>query len=200
VGHARADGSLLGVALVLPHDASQEDRHSLFRAVARWEASHRPGDEETSFLPVHFGPAGMMLLARVDDAPRQRTLEPSAWCGPARRWTSATPIALDRNPGDLRSHEPLRLAQATAEAEEAVRVACKRIGLLVSVQVVILPSPALAGSSKARQYPAFPGTDGRVQRVLTHALVEFTERVTGPILLGAGRYVGLGLMRPADHD
>jgi CRISPR-associated protein Csb2 len=200
VGHFRADGSLLGVALVLPHDTTQADRRALFRAVARWEASHRREGEETPSLPVHFGPAGTMLLARVDDAPRQRNLEPSVWCGPARRWTSATPIALDRNPGDLRAREPHRLAQAMTEAEDAVRVACQRVGLPRPSQVVILSSPALAGSAKARHYPAYPGTDGRVQRVLSHALVEFTERVAGPILLGAGRYVGLGLMRPADHD
>jgi CRISPR-associated protein Csb2 len=200
VGHARADGGLLGIALVLPRDVSAEDRRSLFRAVAHWEAAHRRNDEETPFVPIHLGPVGTTFVARVEDASRPWTLESRAWCGPARRWTSAAPIALDRNPGDLRSREAHKLAGATAEAEEAVRIACQRVGLPVPAHVEILPSPALAGSLKARQYPPFPGTDGRVQRVLTHVIVEFAERVRGPVLLGAGRYVGLGLMRPVGDD
>ena len=33
-------------------------------------------------------------------------------------------------------------------------------------------------------------------RQLTHAVIRFTEPVQGPVLLCAGRFVGLGLCRP----
>jgi len=77
-------------------------------------------------------------------------------------------------------------------------VGCLRIGLPAPAAVTVLPSAPLPGSSKARHFPPFPGSEGRVQRVLTHAALQFEEPVAGPILLGAGRYVGLGLMRPLD--
>ena len=38
------------------------------------------------------------------------------------------------------------------------------------------------------------------QRVKVHALVEFADPVRGPVLLGAGRFFGLGLFRPADSE
>ncbi len=35
-------------------------------------------------------------------------------------------------------------------------------------------------------------------RWLTHAVIDFGEPVTGPVLLGAGRFNGLGLFRGID--
>jgi CRISPR-associated protein Csb2 len=35
-------------------------------------------------------------------------------------------------------------------------------------------------------------------RQLTHAVIQFAEPVEGPVLLGAGRFLGLGLCRPLD--
>jgi CRISPR-associated protein Csb2 len=35
---------------------------------------------------------------------------------------------------------------------------------------------------------------------LTHVRLTFAEPVGGPVLLGAGRYVGLGLLRPERDD
>ena len=33
-------------------------------------------------------------------------------------------------------------------------------------------------------------------RFLTHAIIRFSQPVEGPVILGAGRFVGLGLCRP----
>ena len=53
------------------------------------------------------------------------------------------------------------------------------------------------GSVPARAFPAFPPEGGHgPRRVLVHATVEFPRPVRGPLLLGAGRYFGLGLFRP----
>jgi CRISPR-associated protein Csb2 len=198
VGHPQADGAILGIALVVPRDLPDGDRRALFRAVADWEAVQRRGDEEVPALPVHLGAAGVLVLGRADETIEQRTLQPRSWCRPARRWLTVTPIALDRNPGDLRSRDRARLDQAVAEAESAIRSSCQRIGLPAPDRVTVLPHPALPGASKVQQFPPFPDGQGRVQRVLTHAAIEFAAPVVGPVLLGAGRYVGLGLLRPAD--
>lgn len=196
VGHTHADGALLGVALVLPRDASEAEERALFVAMDRWERAHRSEHEETPVLPVRLGAAGTLMLKRLDEPAEQQTLQPATWCRPTRCWVSATPIALDRNPGDLHSRNPGRLAQALGEAEEVIRASCVHVGLPRPVAVTILPSVPLPGVAKAREFPAYPGGDGRLQRVLTHAAIEFSEPLTGPVLLGAGRYSGLGLMRP----
>jgi len=57
--------------------------------------------------------------------------------------------------------------------------------------------------------PIFPGAERagsyRVPEYLrqftkTHAIITFSEPVVGPVLIGAGRYVGLGLMAGLDAN
>ncbi|MGE3844433.1 MAG: type I-U CRISPR-associated protein Csb2, partial [Vicinamibacterales bacterium] len=137
-----------------------------------------------------------LTLERVEWGSALSSLRPSTWSGPAATWSSVTPVALDRNPGDLRSRDRGVLASAIAAAEDSIRSACQRIGLPEPARVEILPAAPWAGAVKARQFPPYPGIEGRVQRVLTHARVTFDREVHGPVLLGAGRFVGLGLFRP----
>jgi CRISPR-associated protein Csb2 len=196
VGHAHATGMLLGVAVVIPRDAYGEATRSLYKAVARWEDQYREEDEDTPAVALHLGGAGDLFLERVEWQAVPNSLRAATWCRAARVWRTVTPLALDRNPGDLRARDPHKLAQAIDEAAAGVRLACERIGLPQPQRVEILPAAPWAGSFKARAYPPFPGLDGRVQRVLTHASIEFETAVRGPVILGAGRFVGLGLCRP----
>jgi CRISPR-associated protein Csb2 len=196
VGHEHASGAILGVALILPRRTSDFDRRAVYSSLARWEERSRQGDEDIPSVRLNLGGAGELYLERVEWAAVQASLKPQAWCGPARVWYSATPIALDRNPGDLQSRDPRRLATALEEAIESICRSCERTGVQRPTYVEILPSAPWAGAAKARHYPPYPGDAGRTQRVLTHARVEFEHSVKGPLLLGAGRYVGLGLFRP----
>jgi len=196
VGRQHASGAIMGLALVLPRHASDEERASLYRAVANWESMARQDDEDTPGLRIQLGAAGVMTVERVEWGTTPRTLRPGAWCEPARVWLSATPVALDRNPGDLRSRDAVRLGKALSEAAESLASACQRVGLQRPVRIEVLPAAPLAGAAKAQSYPAFPKVSGKTRRVLTHARLEFAEPVRGPILLGAGRYLGLGLFRP----
>ncbi len=196
VGHARATGSILGVALVLPRATPVEARRAVFRAVRAWEDASRQEDEDTPALPIRLGRAGVLEVERVEWAPVPATLRPETWTAPARVWLSATPVALDRNPGDLRSRDRDAGAKALAQAGAIVASACVRVGLPEPVAVEILPAAPWAGADKARRFPRFPENPAKLQRVLTHIRVEFAVPVRGPLLLGAGRYLGLGLMRP----
>jgi CRISPR-associated protein Csb2 len=200
VGHLRADGSILGIALVLPRDVAEQERHAVFHALAAWELAHRKDGDEFPAIPVFLGGAGELYLTRLDEVARQATLRPSTWCGPARRWVSATPVALDRHPGDLHDQNPARAARAAAEAEETMRVAVAHVGLPAAVRVTVLPAAPIAGAAKAKHFPPFPPEPGRPRRALVHAALEFEREVEGPILLGAGRYLGLGLFRPVIGD
>ena len=199
VGHERADGAILGIALVLPRGATGQERRAVFRALDAWERAVRVDHEEAPRLPVLLGRAGKLWVERVEGEPATKALRAKAWCDESRSWASATPIALDRNPGDLRSADPHKEAAAYAEAEATVALACERIGLPRPSRVTVTPSAPLAGGDKARQFPAFQA--GGTQRVLVHATLTFDAPVRGPVLLGAGRYLGLGLLRPVrDHD
>ena len=196
VGHQHATGAILGVALVFPREASEVERRTAFLAVERWEQAHRLEDEDTPAVQLNLGGAGEMRLERVEWAAVQTSLRPAAWCSSARVWSSVTPVALDRHPGDLRSCDPQTLDAAVAEAEESIRVACERIGLPRARHVEILPAAPWAGAVKARQYPRYPVEVTRIQRVLTHVRLEFDDAVRGPVILGAGRFAGLGLFKP----
>ena len=60
-------------------------------------------------------------LERVDGGASQATLRAHRrGARLPRRWASATPVALDRNPGDLRARDPRKEAAAYAEAEETI--------------------------------------------------------------------------------
>ncbi|MFO0749474.1 MAG: type I-U CRISPR-associated protein Csb2 [Myxococcota bacterium] len=203
VGHARADGALLGVALVLPRGVDDADRRELYRALARWEGAARRepwnadlAEGEVPLVPLHLGPAGVWRLERVEGTARLVNLQAATWCQAATTWSSVAPVALDRNPGDLRARDPGKLAKAVAEANATVAAACRRIGLPEPSAVEILPAAPWAGAEKAKHYLAVPASAKTPPRVLTHVRVTFAEPVEGPVLIGAGRYLGLGLLRP----
>lgn len=198
VGSSHATGHLLGVALLLPNESGPEDRRALYLAIDAWERTARaPGDDEDApAVPIHLGRLGSWVVRRLEDQDRQATLTLETWTRPSRIWHSATPVALDRHPGDLRSSNGRKSATAVAKAERSIEAAVQRVGLPRPLRVLVEPKPVLAGSVPARAFGRFPEDLEKNPRVLTHAVLEFSEPVQGPILIGAGRYMGLGLFRP----
>ncbi|MCA9730012.1 MAG: type I-U CRISPR-associated protein Cas5/Cas6, partial [Candidatus Eisenbacteria bacterium] len=83
---------------------------------------------------------------------------------------------------------------------EIISRACVRVGLPQPAKVTAVPTIALRGAQKPRYYGPFPREADRTRRALTHAILEFEEPVLGPVLLGAGRYSGLGLFRPVRSE
>lgn len=199
VGHRHASGSILGVALVLPREASEAERAAVYRALARWEDTQRQEDEDTPRLSLTLGRAGVLELERVEWGSVQASLRAGTWCRASKSWLSTTPMALDRFPGDLFARDPRKLEPALVEAADTVRRACERIGLPTPEHVEILPAAPWAGAAKARHYPPFPEQGSKQRRMLTHVRIDFAEPVRGPVLLGAGRYFGLGLFRPLER-
>jgi len=197
VGNPHADGALLGLALILPRETDPADRRALFGAIAAWE-KNTIGEEG---LPVHLGgEAEAWRVERMEERAGLLNLRVDTWCRPSMQWVSVTPLALDRHPGDLHDSNSVRQARAYAEAEASVRKSCLHIGLPEPVNVQVLPASPFAGSRKAKHYPPYPSEPGRARRQLVHASLEFDAPVGGPVLLGAGRFVGLGLFRPVNHE
>lgn len=191
VGTRWASGTVLGMALVLPRDCLAEDRLAVLRAIGRWERV-----EEGRPLSLHLGRAGVLRIERIlGDDPRT-TLAPWAWCGPARHWASVTPVALDENPGNLAADDPAKAARAAENARATIARACQRIGLPAPAAIEVTQRSVLDGCPEARRFMPFPNKPGAIRRVCVHAEIIFEEEVEGPILLGAGRFQGLGLFRP----
>jgi CRISPR-associated protein Csb2 len=60
-------------------------------------------------------------------------------------------------------------------------------------------APSAQPSGKAPEWMRWRLPSSLASRFLTHAVIRFSEPVEGPVILGAGRFVGLGLCRPIVH-
>jgi CRISPR-associated protein Csb2 len=116
---------------------------------------------------------------------------------PARTFHTVTPIVLDRHLKE----------KGEAQAEEiAVQIAtaCSNLGLPEPETVVPDKHSAIEGappawpSGRSPEWMRWRLPAALKSRQLTHASIRFSSLVQGPLLLGAGRFVGLGLCRPSD--
>ncbi len=180
VGHQHAHGGVMGVAIVFPRSASETDRIVVIDALGRFLAGG-------GLLTL---PRGAELRVAHEAFPEALALRETTWTRPSTHWATVTPIALDRNPGDLRRPEGL------AQAARTIADACEHLGLPRPTGVEVSLSPYLPGSQPVRAFEPFPREANRLRKLRVHALLQFSEPVEGPITLGAGRYVGLGLCRP----
>jgi len=201
VGHRHADGAIKGIALLLPRALDDAGRRPVLRALGRWEEQARnENGEETEDAPtLMIGLRDGLVLEvqrQVWGDPGLGALRPTTWCDAAFEWMSVTPVALDRNPGDLRHADPAKREAAFRAAAESIAKACSNVGLPQPEAVTVLPSGTWPGSAKAAQFPPYPLEPGKLRRVKVHARIRFAEPVQGPMTLGAGRFQGLGLFRP----
>jgi CRISPR-associated protein Csb2 len=219
VAHEHSDGVVHGVALVLPCDPTDADRAAVERALAGWTGANvrevRLGGAGGG-VGLHLDPprlhraTGSVVTgveASVVEVDGRATIDRRFWCRPARHWVTATPIALDRFPGDLHAAVPEVRDAAREEAVGTIVKACGLAGFPQPADVAIafdgflraVPGTGRRGTRRAgRRFPVFKaGTSGQT-RMTVHARIEFEAPVTGPVLLGAGRFLGYGLCLPID--
>lgn len=195
VGHEHADGHLLGIAFVFPREAPATQRLHVHNLLARWELAV-DGAVDTPWLRLLLA-GGFEWFVRRNEAPLLTGLKSSTWCRRARHWVSITPVALDRNPGNLRSRDRLVRDAAFEEARKIIIAACSFQGL-PAPKVELSFASLVTGSAPVSAFDPFPREVNRLQRVRVHAELLFDEPVRGPLLLGAGRFFGLGLFRPME--
>jgi CRISPR-associated protein Csb2 len=183
----------MGCALVLPRDLAKGDRELLLRLVAKWEKERSQGGH----LTLAGGTLPPFIVQRVDVSARA-ALDPARWCRASARFLTATPIALDKNPGNLRSNQDGTARKAALEAQQSISEACLRVVGVRPSSVEVSLAPLLPGAPPVRDFLPWPGRPGRTLRVRVHADIRFEAPVSGPLLLGAGRYFGLGLCLPVE--
>jgi CRISPR-associated protein Csb2 len=174
VGHRHARGHLLGVAAVLPRDLLHEDRRTVLRALGGVER-------------LTMGRVGAWSIERVGTDAQQRGLRAETWTGPSRCWASVTPMVLERFP-----NEPYGF-----EAASSVAASCGYVGLPRPVDVLVSPVSSVLGAPPWHHFRRGE-RETKLRRPLVHVALSFAEPVWGPVLLGAGRYRGLGLCRPIE--
>lgn len=194
VGNEHADGALMGCALVLPHDLPKNDRELLLRLVAKWEKER--SDEQRN-LTLAGSTLRSFVIRRVDVSAKA-ALDPVRWCRASKHFLTATPIALDKNPGNLRSNQDGAAGKAALAAQQSISDACLRVVGVRPCSVDVSLAPLLLGAQHVRDFLPWPGRPGRTARVRVHADIRFEVPVRGPLLLGAGRYFGLGLCLPVE--
>lgn len=166
-----ADGSLKGIGLVPPRKMEPVLRRRLRDAVdSTWQ--------------FHLGILGSVTVRLNDESLIDlESLRFSQYAAKSNIWVSVTPIVLDCHP-----------KKKGPTAESIVAESCVRIGLPAPVEVRLGPVPAVSGAPRAQEFHGrAKQTEGRP---LVHALLRFTYPVRGPVLLGAGRFMGLGLCIP----
>jgi CRISPR-associated protein Csb2 len=224
-GNAHSDGIIFGIALILPTDCSPQDRRSVEQALRAWATADEFGEFTLTLstlardrsLQYHLQELGVDRSGEPEPdwlAPltsRRKTTTRDYWCRPARRWLTVTPVALDRFPGNLRSTQPETRDRAVAEAAAGIVQACVNAGLAAKPSDVrkvtvrldaplsgIPASPAGRTSPGQRHFPGYRVGQG-TPRACVHAEIEFAEPVRGPVLIGAGRFLGYGLCLPSPN-
>ena len=195
VGFEHSDGRIMGLTISLPDRLDQEALNAALRCVGAWER-----DRDGRPLQLRMGRNGTVEMRRRRPPFALVSLRPNVWLQASRWWTSATPLALPAHPGNLRRGSPAARAKAWSRAEESVAKSCEHVGLPRPVDVRVSFVSHLVGARPVQDFPVFKqggGASGGVVRRLVHASIEFSEEVGGPLMLGSGRFVGLGLMRPA---
>ena len=171
VGHRHADGHLLGVAAVLPQGLTREQRRLCLVAVG-------------SMDELRLGRLGRWRLApEVQETP-PKALRPESWTTASSQWASVTPVVFDRFTDDL------------IEKREVIATSCERVGLPRPMSVILTRVSAHIGVPHAADFPLMATAEDAPRRPHIHVILSFGTDVEGPVILGAGRYRGYGLLRP----
>ncbi len=124
-------------------------------------------------------PGGRRPLRLEDDAGDLWTLAAERWVGPAIVWSTVTPVILDRFPRRDRTPRDELLASVA------------NAGLPAPADVELFAGPPLTGA------PPAGGLRGDVPPGMrVHARLRFHAAVRGPLVVGRGRFRGVGLFQP----
>lgn len=182
--HAR--GQLLGLGILIPREVPLRER-SKFLSRILFDEQGGPRS-----LKLTLGPAGEWSIARDTSIAPKFTLRTSTYTESCRSWASVSPVVLDRMPKSDRVRDPIGWR---SEVAEVITASCLKVGLPEPTAVRTEKTPFFIGSQRA-----MPGQGGfpllRQGRFQVQVQLDFAQPVAGPVLLGAGRFRGYGLMRP----
>lgn len=210
VGFRYSDNELHGFAVLLPANTSDSDRRRIAQAIWKvrkvWcnSVSGSPSSDTALAFDWQVDP--------VTAGERLKTLQPQRYMGVSRLWATVTPMVFGHC---LRKLDERRTFRIVADS-------CEAIGLPRPMGVRVSPTGMVRAVPQSYTFPTLsdkgkpvwvryrggkytvpkrlPG--GASVRMRYHVALEFDEAVRGPIVIGAGRYYGMGLcvpIRPVDQ-
>jgi CRISPR-associated protein Csb2 len=187
VGWNYSQGRLMGVALAWPRQVAEADRKAALKAIAAFLHS-----ESTNAALLHFGRDGSWRLVLAAD-PERASLRFERYARVARRWGTVLPMVLDRHPKDKPGEELATI----------IATACINGGLpadaVEGLEIEIHKYSPLRAAPSAREVEQTLADDSPYRgRPLRHVVLAFSRPIRGPLIIGAGRYRGLGLCLPLD--
>ncbi len=207
VGVDHADGHIMGLALALPRTVSLQERGRLLGPLLLGD------DGEPCDVDLKLGNLGVWTLRLEERVIPPRSLQNRSWTGPSTTWASATPVVLDRFPKSSRVEDRLAWEE---EVRATVAQSCVRGGLPLPADIDIDTTSWHLGAPRAYAktrllrgrtargestrlgdgFPPMPARTGKPSRPQIHVYLRFDRLVRGPVLLGAGRFLGYGLCKP----
>jgi CRISPR-associated protein Csb2 len=189
IGGKYGDGHVMGLGIALPRDLETSAR-------GRQEIRRRLG-------PLFFEADGTERKVRLWSEPGQwewtlerhgvengaQTLRRERWTGPSRTWASVTPVVLPRHAKKREGH-----------AEQIVAAAVESAGYPALESIELNASSMVAGAPTAWEMPKYEQGGQNMCRYQVHAVIRFREPVTGPVLIGRGRFRGYGLFLPLEDE
>jgi CRISPR-associated protein Csb2 len=179
VAFEHSDGHLLGFAALLPKAFGDEDRRALFRALSKLDGG-----------TLDLGAVGQFPVEWANEDTKTLGLQERTWCRASKIWESVTPVLFDRYPKNGKNGE---------NAGDIIAHSCAHVGLRVPLDLVSV--------GKFSLFKGVPPADSRFfqlgdqpYRYAAHVTIGFKQKVKGPMVLGAGRHYGLGLMRPKSEN
>ncbi|MHB8181701.1 MAG: type I-G CRISPR-associated protein Csb2 [Acidithiobacillus ferrivorans] len=185
IGHQYADESIRRVLVEIPPESPIRERDGLWAIAGQVLLDFSSADHETGEV------VGARMVQATDEIMLRRY---GVRADSARRWRSVTPVVLPLSRLRSRSNGSAMIVfQETAA--NAVCDALRHVGIRNVVRKVrIQKEPFYQRGSRVDAFDSDRFDPGR----LYHVEVTFAEPVEGPLIIGDGRWLGLGLMRPAD--
>lgn len=184
IGHAHADPSVRRILIERPADCPvrAEDLAWAFSGL-NLGVDYQTGEVTAPARPV--------LTPAADPSMLDRYLGLAG--APARAWQTVTPVALPLQRPRGRTPGSARLS-IEAAAAHAVAQALRHAGITTAVQAIrVQREPFFAKGARAE---AFADGGRFTASRLWHVQITFAQPMRGPLILGDGRYLGLGLMQP----
>lgn len=180
IGHRHADGAIRRLLVEVPQAAPL-----------------RADDVAWAFdgLELHLGQASVVLVPAIDPRMSRRYRQAS------REWRSITPVALPQQVARRRIDPdagppkggPERLDEE-GRARAAVATALRHAGVSAELrQVQVQREPLGQPGSRAEHFHHPPRFS---KHRLWHVAIELDREIPGPLALGDGRFLGLGVMVP----
>jgi len=194
VASQHAEGRIIGLGFLIPHDLPSQERSSLLDLLGRFKDLTLDG--KTYYLEP------------PQPLKQPQALWQSTWSGPSASWATVTPVILDRH---CKTKRP-KLKGVEAIAEKAQRIeryhqnleqeiqdiltrGLKQAGYPTPTQIVIGKHGFLTGVPSTSEF-VWAKPEKPEYRMFVHVSLQFNESLLGPLLLGSGRFQGFGLFRP----